>query len=348
MKSIKFVRKIKNFAIASFLIPLIAINACLLLYKLLGNIEVHPNKNWNELNNEQVYSYDEFQLINKNVNSSKVLTNCPKHVPEIQYITSDNKIIIDKGGKTGKIIEKLKKNNKIDSVVIKYSKILNDKCVKNYNITYGLLISFTALEKILIETKQNNPSGFSKIKNPYQFGEVSISRTARYFPAILIFRTLIILSALLLFFYWKNNLNFFNDLRNNNTLSQFSKSFFYLGMLSCIFLALHATFLGVDIDSELFTKVRRLIIILFILFEILAQILLTKNLFQFKNKLNNYINPSILKIKIIFVSLVLITTCVAFFILVYYDPSSSFKHALEWNYFAFLLLYYFLSRLLWK
>ena len=93
---------------------------------------------------------------------------------------------------------------------------------------------------------------------------------------------------------------------------------------------------------------RRLIIILFILFELSAQILLTKNLFEFKEKLKEYINPLILKIKIIFVIIVFFTTCLASAILVVGDPSTAFKHILEWNYFAFLLFYYLLSRLLWN
>ena len=111
---------------------------------------------------------------------------------------------------------------------------------------------------------------------------------------------------------------------------------------------MHATFLGLDFDSKLFTTMRRLIIILFILFEILAQIYLTKNLFKFREELKKYIHPLILKIKIIFVAIILFTTCVALIILVYGDPSTMFKHTLEWNYFAFLLVYYLLSRLLWK
>ena len=44
-------------------------------------------------------------------------------------------------------------------------------------------------------------------------------------------------------------------------------------------------FLGLDVDSKLFIKMRRLIIILFIIFEILAQIYLTKNLFKFRGRI---------------------------------------------------------------
>ena len=151
-----------------------------------------------------------------------------------------------------------------------------------------------------------------------------------------------------MFFYWKNNLNLFNELENKNILAKFSKKFFYFGILSCIFLALHTIFLGLDIDSKLFSKMRRLIIILFIIFEILAQIYLTKNLFKFRVELKKYIHPLILKIKIIFVVIVFLTTCIAFTILAFDDPSTVFKHTLEWNYFAFLLLFYLLSWLLWK
>ena len=118
-------------------------------------------------------------------------------------------------------------------------------------------------------------------------------------------------------------------------------------MLSCIFLILHATFLGLDFESKIFSKIRRLIIVLFILFEVSAQIFLTRNLYKFKKELKEYIRPLILKTKIIFVSAMLVITSVAFIILGYYDPGTEFKHILEWNYFAFLLFYYLLSRLLW-
>jgi len=151
-----------------------------------------------------------------------------------------------------------------------------------------------------------------------------------------------------LFIYWKNNLNLFSELKNKNILGNFSKKFFYFGILSSIFLILHATLLGLDFDSKLFSLTRRLIITLFILFEIVAQVLLTINLFKFKEQLKEYIEPLILKIKIIFVITIFFGSCVAFSILAFGDPSTKFKLVLEWNYFSYLLFYYMLSRLLWK
>ena len=41
MKSyVRFTKKIRNYAIASFLVPLIAINSCLLIYKYFGDLNV--------------------------------------------------------------------------------------------------------------------------------------------------------------------------------------------------------------------------------------------------------------------------------------------------------------------
>ena len=111
---------------------------------------------------------------------------------------------------------------------------------------------------------------------------------------------------------YKNNLNLLTNLKNQNIISKFSKKFFYFGLLSCILLTLHALFLGLDFDSELFQKLRRVIIILFILFEILAQAFLTRILFKFKEELKNYINPLFLKIKIAFVSIIFFITFISF------------------------------------
>ena len=350
MKSVEFVNKIRKYAVVSFLIPLLTINACLLIYKFLGglNLQLYPNFKWDKVN--QVYSWKEFNQINNNI-KKYTFTNCPKNTSYYVFNSTDDQILSEKtedlSPEKHKLIQNLKNNNNIKSVAIEFENATNLRCVKNNKFLYNIL-RINVFENILIRTVMGVGSSFAKIKNPYIYGEVSISRTARYFPATFIFKPLIILSAFFLFLYWKNNLNLLINLKNNNIITKFSEKFFYFGLLSCIFLALHAAFLGLDFDSKLFDKTRRLIIILFILFEILAQIFLVKNLLEIKQKIETYINLTILKLKVIFVIIVFITTCVAFSILAFSDPSTAFKHTLEWNYFAFLLLYYLLSRLLWK
>jgi len=351
MKSLLFVKKIRNYAILSFLIPLIAINVCFGIYKYLGNLDViiFPNYDWSK--SEQTLPWGEFSKIQEN-NASYSYANCPKYQILMIYNSINGQTVTlsqhDEANSKVLKVDELIKNNKVKTITIKHTEILNDLCVKNNQFLYSSFKNFPFLEKFLIYTMENNPGMYSKIKNPYFYGEVSISRTAREFPAIYIFKTLIILSSFLLFLYWKNSFYLFNELKNNNILVNFSKKFFYFGLFSCIFLALHATFLGLDIDSNLFQKIRRLIIILFIFFEISAQILLTKNLFNFRVELKKYINPLILKIKIAFVMIVFFTTILSFLILAWSNPTISFKHILEWNYFAFLLIYYLLSTLLWR
>jgi hypothetical protein len=348
MQSFNFIKRIKFYSILSFLVPLIAINSCFALYKFIGSFDTSFDFG---LEKEKVqYSYVEYLKITSSENVS--FTNCSKFIYKKKFIykslfiTKDNQSIEDTS-KNYDIKKRIIKNNNIASIIFERQKVLNERCIKNNQFVYLLLKNFSSLEKILLKGKIGNSAGFASIENPYLYGEVSISRTARFFPSILIFKTLIILSSILLFLYWKNNLNLFNELKNKNILDKFSNIFFYLGTLSCVFLILHAAFLGLDFDSKIFSKIRRLIIILFIFFEVSAQTFLTRNLYKFKEELKEYIIPLILKTKIIFVSTILVVTSVAFTILAFYDPSTEFKHILEWNYFASLLFYYLLSRLLW-
>lgn len=341
-----YVKKIKKYAVISFVIPLITINLCLGLYKIIGNlnIDAFPNLNWDKA--EHNYDIKDYLFITNDF-KSYTLSNCPKNSHQVIYINTNNEEFSGDATENSKIIETLIKNNKTKIKIKEEKNTQNNRCIKNNEKLYLLTKRFEWFDKVLLYTLRNN-SQFSKVKNPYFYGEVSISRTARNFPGVWIFKPFIILSAFTLFLYWRNNLNLLNDLKNKNILEKFSKKFFYLGLLSCIFLTLHAAFLGLDFDSKLFSKLRRLIIILFILSEIAAQILLTKSLYFFKRKIRDYINPIILNIKVFFVIIVFLGSIISFLILGLGNPSTAFKHILEWNYFSFLLLYYFLSRLLWK
>jgi len=352
MNSNSFINKIKIYSVVAFLLPLLAINSCLLLYKILGNIQLYPAWNWNDEITETTFDSN---IFNPNITESysSSFIDCPKYMYKTYAVTTENDVIISVTEKRTNVnvnqveLKYLIENNRIkwrfESV-----ESINPRCVKNYKYLNLILNNFSFLEKILINAHKNNSSGFSSIKNPYFYGEVSISRTARYFPATLIFKPLIILSAIFLFLYWKNNLNLFNELRNNNVLNRFSESFFYLGVLSCVFLILHASLLGLDFDSKLFGKIRRLIIILFILFELFAQILLTRNLYKFRSELKKHIRSSIIFVKITFVIMVLSGTAILSAFLVWGNLSTEVKHIFEWNYFSILLVYYLLSRLLWK
>ena len=336
-----FVGKVRKYSVLCFLIPLITINLCLFLYKVMGDIEPYANIEWDKKLIKT--NFKDFSKAHKSLS----YLNCPKY----EFTTTN----YDKKGE--KFNEKdywIFESKEFSSLYIGEIKLesnqnLNTKCIKNKRLLYFIVNNFKVLDKLLLSAKKNNKIGFSSgIKTPYLYGEVSISRTARYFPATLIFKPFIVLSALFLFLYWRNNLKLFKNLKNESIIDRFSKTFFYFGLFSSIFLALHALFLGLDYDSKLFSSIRKIIITSFILTEIFAQIFLTLNLVKLKNNLEGYVNNIIIKIKIVFVCIVFVITCVIFILLALGDPETYIKNILEWNYFSILLIYYMLSWSLWK
>ena len=56
----QFIKRIRIFAILSFLIPLITINLCLAIYMFIGSHDIFANFNWNEKEIENSYKEDQF------------------------------------------------------------------------------------------------------------------------------------------------------------------------------------------------------------------------------------------------------------------------------------------------
>jgi len=123
---------------------------------------------------------------------------------------------------------------------------------------------------------------------------------------------------------------------------------------SAIALTLHSIFLGVKFDYDLYKLFRRVVMLLFIIFEIVAQVYLVIILYSFRDKLVNYINPKILKMKIILVSVLVVVALISIPIISL--PGNDFmgfnlkffKHALEWDYFIGVISFYLLTFLMWK
>ena len=186
---------------------------------------------------------------------------------------------------------------------------------------------------------------------PYIDGGASISRTARPYPSWLVFKPLMIFTSFLLIKYWIYNreiINFFS--RNNKNI----KKIFFFGVASAIFLTLHSIFLGIKFDNDFYKLFRRVILLLFIIFEIVAQAYLVSTLYSFKEDITNYLNLNILKIKIILVSILIVVAVISIPIISL--PGDEFmgitlkflKHGLEWNYFLGVITFYLLTFLMWK
>ncbi len=196
------------------------------------------------------------------------------------------------------------------------------------------------LEETYFAVDQIGRSAFSI---PYLDGSLSISRASRAFPQYLVFKPAMFLTAFLLFIYWKNNNHLINNL-NSTSINYRFKTF---GVLSAIFLVIHSILLGVKFDIQIYKLFRRVVLLFFIIFEIIAQGILVYHFYRLKSQLEKLVNKKVLVLKIILVSILASVAILSIPILVT-KGNTHFKHALEWNYFVGVVLFYLLSRFFWK
>tara|TARA_B100001057_G_scaffold118243_1_gene116813 strand:- start:2840 stop:3547 length:708 start_codon:yes stop_codon:yes gene_type:complete len=186
---------------------------------------------------------------------------------------------------------------------------------------------------------------------PYFDGGASISRTARPYPSWLIFKPAMFLTSFLLIKYWlfnKSIVTFFD--KNHKNINKIV----YFGIASAIALTIHSIFLGIKFDNDFYKLFRRVIMLMFIIFEIVAQAYLVATLYSFKDKLSNYINKIYLTLKIYLVSILIVVAVISIPIIslpgndVLGFNVKFFKHGLEWNYFLGVITFYLLTFLMWK
>ena len=227
--------------------------------------------------------------------------------------------------------------------------------VKSISI-WVFIVPFVAVNACLILITQFQelfPNQEDIIHNtiPYFDGGASISRTARPYPSWLIFKPAMFLTSYLLIKYW---------LYNKSIISFFQKDhkhinkIVYFGIASAIALTIHSIFLGIKFDNDLYKLFRRVIMLLFIIFEIVAQAYLVATLYSLKNKISKYINQKFLKLKILLVSMLILIAIISIPIISLPGDNflglnlKFFKHGLEWNYFIGVITFYLLTFFMWK
>ena len=189
-----------------------------------------------------------------------------------------------------------------------------------------------------------NPEHILHNTIPYIDGKASISRTARVFPTYLIFKPAMFLTSFLLVKYWLNNkkIILYKDPKNT-----YINKFVFFGIGSAVLLVIHSIFLGIKFEYELYKLFRRVVILFFIVFEIIAQTYLVICLYKIRHSISENINEIFLKLKIILVSLLIIVALIS--IPVVSAPGNKYlKHALEWDYFVGVISFYLLTFFMWK
>ena len=232
-----------------------------------------------------------------------------------------------------------------------------DQILKVRSISIWIfIVPFVAVNICLILVTQFHglfPNQEDIIHNtfPYFDGGASISRTARPYPSWLVFKPAMFLTSFLLIKYWLYNktiIKFFDPGH------KYINKVVFFGIASAIALTVHSIFLGIKFDNDLYKLFRRVIMLLFIIFEIVAQAYLVATFYSFRKKLQNYINYRVLTLKIILVSILVVVAAISIPIISL--PGNDFfgfnlkffKHALEWDYFIGVISFYLLTFFMWK
>ena len=227
-----------------------------------------------------------------------------------------------------------------------------DKIRKIQSISLWIfIIPFMAINSCLILITQfhelfPNQEDIIHFTIPYIDGGASISRTARPYPSWLIFKPAMFLTSFLLIKYWLYNKEV---IRYFNKDHKYLKKVIFFGVASAIALTIHSIFLGIKFDNDLYKLFRRVVMLSFIIFEIIAQAYLVAILYSLKDKLADHINPKVLKAKVLLVSLLIVVAIICVPIISWPGDQYKFlKHLLEWDYFLGVITFYLLTFLMWK
>ena len=186
---------------------------------------------------------------------------------------------------------------------------------------------------------------------PYFDGGASISRTARPYPTWLIFKPSMFLTSFLLIKYWLYNKSIIEFFDKDH---KYKNKILFFGIASAVALIVHSIFLGIKFDNDLYKLFRRVIMLSFIVFEIVAQAYLVATFYSFKDKLSQYISLKILKLKITLVTTLIVVALISIPIISLPGDDffglnlKFFKHALEWDYFIGVISFYLLTFFMWK
>ena len=361
----KIIQKIKINAFFLFIIPVTGIVGSLLINNYIIGFNYQKNEIHKYLTNEPDKEFltdcteDNNYCHDENMDtfiSEKILKidHCSKYNVNSEYRIYDGKNFNSYDFETlyDSIDGKWSLKNKYQNNKISYREYVvntkNIKCIKNYQIQYFFYKYFPPfsfiLDKVSKLIKDGNISLGTSVKvNPFLYGETSISNLVKRYPINYFFKSFLYIGIILMFLYWHGYNKIFKiiiDKRKN--------TFYFFGIASAFFLFLHIYFLGTTSENEILKYFRKIVIILFILFEVLAQTFLAFKIYKYRNIFIKYSYNLIVLTKIIFVLIILFVSLIIILILIFYNFPSNVDNIFEWNYLTILLIFYLFSSLMWK
>ena len=165
-------------------------------------------------------------------------------------------------------------------------------------------------------------------------GCTSISRVGRYEPVKFIFKPMMYLYSISIFFFW---IIFSKEINNFNIKS---KNLIILTFITVIFLCLYITFLG---ESKIYSFFKRIGIYLYILSIVLLQFSSNRILINNKKKLSRFFNYKIVRTNYYLSNFLVISGLILLPVLIIKIESfPQIKNIISWNYFFLIQLFFLL------
>jgi len=182
--------------------------------------------------------------------------------------------------------------------------------------------------------------------NPFINGCYSVSRVGRSYPAVLLFKPMMIITVILMIAYFFEHYRIFKKFLLNKI---FLNLILLSGLVSSFSLLVYIIFLGVE-GSEIWRFMRRGGIFIYIISLIISQFLIALTYLEIKNDYQVIISSKIIDINFCYNVLLIISGIIIILITDIFNLTTSWyvKNIIQWNYFLLMNLFFLNTYFIWK
>lgn len=185
-----------------------------------------------------------------------------------------------------------------------------------------------------------------EICNPFISGCYSVSRVGRSYPAILIFKPMMVITIVLMIVYFFEHYRIFKKFLINKI---YLNLILLSGLISSFALFIYIIFLGIE-GSEIWRFMRRGGIFIYIISLIISQFLIVLSYLKIKNDYKVIISSKIININFYFIFLLIICGIILILLIDIFSLTTPWyiKNIIQWNYFLLMNLFFLNTYFVWK
>lgn len=185
-----------------------------------------------------------------------------------------------------------------------------------------------------------------EICNPFISGCYSVSRVGRSYPAILIFKPMMVITIVLMIVYFFEHYRIFKKFLINKI---YLNLILLSGLISSFALFIYIIFLGIE-GSEIWRFMRKGGIFIYIISLIISQFLIVLSYLKIKNDYKVIISSKIININFYFIFLLIIFGIILILLIDIFSLTTPWyiKNIIQWNYFLLMNLFFLNTYFVWK